>query len=1017
MKKYIQYSRGRAESFHAFALVFTTLIWCSAFLLIGCTAEPSDTDTVATNNPVAAVQSVSSQPNFDIIPPRIDSDMRQRSPLSPDANDVRDLPRFQKLSEGLQSIERERATLSPLEARQRLKALDNTVDAVAPASVILGYKSALQGQFEHEAGNYDVALNALKKAVQIYEDADFAESAAYLRVLTDLPETLTSLGQTEAAQTAFERAETAVLDFYGSPSVEYGEILAEKGFRAYYANDLKNAVTFIEKGVAMIEHMMDRNDVNAVTQLVSFLSSLSAVTQEAGNQSRSLDASTQAMQLAVSALPEDNMMRANVLHNHGAIMNARGRHSEGAQMLRQSLRLHLDIVGRGHPMTTYSIYNLAVSEGNLGNYAVAEDLFMQAHSLFLDKGAGQEQPAYLTLQNAARMAAAQGKSIQAIEQFEAAIAGLERAVGKDNPLLITPLNNLALQYRSVGQVDAAIKRLDQAQALSAQHQEVGSPLSLETQMLHAVTTGDFTQSRIVFSEAIDIATARAADTTSGSSSPLSQYAPVFEHFAADRLKAGDFDTAITAMQFARLNDFNALIRKRAARTSLTEGAARQRLRERQDAQFTMRRADQAYQTALASNDSTRIQAAQATLEDARNAVAKALKATPLTTDETQLTVSLANIQDRLTEKEAVWMSFLTGAEPILVLVTPDSIHTATMPLSKAALSEHVSALRASVLDTEKPFDTNTARALYQALFPENLRRAMVEVEHLYILPEDGLTQIPFSFLVTNTGESPRYVNDDMALTTLPSLNALGETDASTPRRPRFLGVGAPRLGGTDDDVLLLASNQSFYRDGRGATANIRSLPPLPYAAKELTALSQAFGRRHSTVLTDNAATQSGVIALDLANYDVIAFSTHGLVSGRFEGQTEPALILTPGAASNPGPDQDGLLTQSEISRMPLDADWVILSACNTAAGDAQSAAGLSGLASAFLYAGADSLLVSHWPVRDDVAAFLTVKTVKNTQAGMSKSQALRAAINDLRKSRLKGAEHPAIWAPFVVVGG
>ena len=96
----------------------------------------------------------------------------------------------------------------------------------------------------------------------------------------------------------------------------------------------------------------------------------------------------------------------------------------------------------------------------------------------------------------------------------------------------------------------------------------------------------------------------------------------------------------------------------------------------------------------------------------------------------------------------------------------------------------------------------------------------------------------------------------------------------------------------------------------------------------------------------------------LANYRVLHFATHGALSGEISGGAEPGLILNP--PQTPTERDDGYLSASEIAGLKLDADWVILSACNTAAGNAENAEALSGLARSFLYAGARTLLVSHW---------------------------------------------------------
>jgi len=117
-------------------------------------------------------------------------------------------------------------------------------------------------------------------------------------------------------------------------------------------------------------------------------------------------------------------------------------------------------------------------------------------------------------------------------------------------------------------------------------------------------------------------------------------------------------------------------------------------------------------------------------------------------------------------------------------------------------------------------------------------------------------------------------------------------------------------------------------------------------------------------------------------------------------------------------NDDGYLSASEVAALKLDADWVILSACNTAAGGAQGAEALLGLARTFIYAGARALLVSHWSV--DSAA--TVKLITSAvgaitrDAKLGRAEALRHAMLALIDKGEPKEAHPAYWAPFVVVG-
>jgi len=142
------------------------------------------------------------------------------------------------------------------------------------------------------------------------------------------------------------------------------------------------------------------------------------------------------------------------------------------------------------------------------------------------------------------------------------------------------------------------------------------------------------------------------------------------------------------------------------------------------------------------------------------------------------------------------------------------------------------------------------------------------------------------------------------------------------------------------------------------------------------------------------------------------------VSGELRALAEPALVLTPPAEVTP--DYDGLLTTSKIATLKFNADWVVLSACNTAAGDGTpDAGGFSGLAKAFFYAGARSLLVSHWPVKSAAAVQLTTGAFAElaNDPTIGRAEALRRSMMAmLDPANPPEFAHPLEWAPFVLTG-
>ncbi len=143
---------------------------------------------------------------------------------------------------------------------------------------------------------------------------------------------------------------------------------------------------------------------------------------------------------------------------------------------------------------------------------------------------------------------------------------------------------------------------------------------------------------------------------------------------------------------------------------------------------------------------------------------------------------------------------------------------------------------------------------------------------------------------------------------------------------------------------------------------------------------------------------------------------HGALAGQVQGNAEPGLLLTPPAV--PSEEDDGYLTASEIAGLKLDADWVILSACNTAAGGAEGAEALSGLARAFIYAQARALLVSRWEVDSNATVKLITGAMSRLAANksMGRAEAMRQSMFALIDTGEPQEAHPAFWAPFVVVG-
>lgn len=408
-------------------------------------------------------------------------------------------------------------------------------------------------------------------------------------------------------------------------------------------------------------------------------------------------------------------------------------------------------------------------------------------------------------------------------------------------------------------------------------------------------------------------------------------------------------------------------------------------------------------------------------------------------------LSVAQVQALLEPDEALLFLFTGERDSYAWAITPDLAAWHRTGIGRGLLSDQVAGIRASLsqeatlrsaapLDSGftrsrvRPFDRLGAWLLYVEHI-EPLTPYLAGVVHLYTVVDGPLTGLPLSLLVTDmiagdddnpaTLRATPWLFQDFALTTLPSVESLaairGKTRKDAGGKLAFLGFGDPALGGQ----AVATSTRSVMRAGAADVDSIRALAPLPNTARELRRIAATLGAGEDRLYLGEAATETAVKSAPLAGANVIAFATHGLLSGDLDGLAEPALVLSPPEVATPG--DDGLLTASEIAGLDLDADWVVLSACNTAGGDGRpDAEGLSGLARAFLFAGAQSIMVSHWPVRDDAAARLTTDTfaaLSGPDAVPRKAQALQSAMQAMLDDESDPSlAHPAAWAPFVLVG-
>jgi CHAT domain-containing protein/tetratricopeptide (TPR) repeat protein len=335
--------------------------------------------------------------------------------------------------------------------------------------------------------------------------------------------------------------------------------------------------------------------------------------------------------------------------------------------------------------------------------------------------------------------------------------------------------------------------------------------------------------------------------------------------------------------------------------------------------------------------------------------------------------------------------------------------------------------------SHRQFDRQISYEIYIALLGDaGIQGVIADKTTLLFVPSGPMTSLPPALLVTTPPRGGAVGDEDptalretswllrrTAIAVLPTVSAL-----------RTLRQILPAMHQPPPDPLLAFADPDFGTPSvagpgmRGVYALLRDQPPprLDGTGPEADALRQALGAGPESLLLGRDASKRQLMSRNadgrLAKVRVLEFATHAAFADEFPGLPEPALVMAAGA----GPE-DELLLASEATSLRLNAEWVLLSACDTASPDSPEERGLSGLSRAFFFAGARSLLVSHWHVYDVVTSKLipAVMSAERDDPALSRAQALRkASLAILDNPAFDGpgftAATPAAWAPFVLVG-
>lgn len=518
---------------------------------------------------------------------------------------------------------------------------------------------------------------------------------------------------------------------------------------------------------------------------------------------------------------------------------------------------------------------------------------------------------------------------------------------------------------------------------------------------------------------------------------------LLRRIAQDPARAAEYgalyvDAAETVVSSATAETVNRLAARVAAGDTRIAGLsrafedARRRLRAT-ESQIAALQAEGLYADAVRAEMEAALRSAQA---EADGLEAQMLAANPRYNQLVAPGASAAELQAALKPDEAYLRLLPLGDRTYGVLVTSRSVKPYAVDLGRAQVKAAVTRLRQALEPTETlaPFDVAGSADLFDRLFGP-VRADVLAARHLIYAADGPLVSLPAALFVTEraqpparpTGE-PDYVKTAwLGKTVRSSLVVSGasflQSRAFAPSAARqpYLGFGDPALPRGDERAFTSVTRSLLRRSAVlervcGETRNaLLQIEALPETAAEVRQIGQSLGAP-GAIVTGSAFSDDAVVSRgDLADYRVLYFATHGLLPQPDACVPEPALVTSLG-----GGGSDALLDSSEILNLRIDADLVVLAACDTggrgAAVDRTGLTGggeaLGGLTRAMVYAGSRALVVSHWSV--DSEASVRLMTGLFASGAPTLAEAMQRSQAALQADPERA--HPYFWAPFTLVG-
>lgn len=937
-------------------------------------------------------------------------------------------------------------------------------DAIRPEAHSLPSNASARADFDYADGTVAYHLRAYDTSVEAFTQCvrarrEFDDPIELAEALRNLGASTRASGDNLAAERLYEEAKAILFEAFPDGDARVADLLGNLSVLYYMQSRLAESEDACRQALEMRRSLLGPED-EFVGQS---LSNLGEIILTQGRLPEAERYAREGLTVREQALPPNHPDIAASLNNLSVVLYEMGRYSEAEDVQRRALGIDTIAFGAGSLDVAIDLQNLAEIEARQKRLQSASETHRKVLSIRRSEHTNEHADVALSLSNLANVLDDLGESQEARDSYSEAIAIEERiALGKPSIGLASVLNNVgdlerrekqypeALTFferalkalpepaqrsrlhtsiiNNIADLQLRLRQASEAELRFAQVVEIRSETlpSDHPDLIHSLARladatelcGDQDRALMISRKAIkklrhrlEFGSAEAPAVTTNEARMAKEALITHLGLLATRSTSKDiqseiFDTA----QMTLATDTAVAMSRMAERHALSSSDASAQVIELQqlsqeEASLT-RSLDEAVSVDKSKQPAKTIVSLRNQLASVKDRLDYLRSAFPdvLRRMYGFEAISLQALQSALEPDEALIVALCGQTFSVLMLVETNCLLAKKIAATRSDMAELCDRIRASTdlsggQKNLPAFDVEAAIELRnQILAP--FTASLIDKKHIISNFDEPLASVPLSvypdFDTPNSESSktrPKQIDtwlvDRAAITMVPSPVSLislraraGQSKSPNP----FLGFGAPDVSGLE-------------------------LVHLPRAEQQLEAIRNSLQSSEDSVVLGTAANKNAVRSTEARSAKVLAFATHGLMADETAasgGPREPSLLLS-------GSSPDCFLTASEIAQLRLDADWVVLSACNTATSSEAGAEGLSGLARSFFEAGARTVLISHWAVSEFSTTSLLQKLFSSNPA-IGKAERLRQAMVAVRDSGFLSHAHPAYWAAFTLVG-